>query len=122
MNLPPAWVAFFESAGFSAYHWSLVGDPRAPDEALMAWARDHDALVFTHDLDFARILAMTGERGPSVLQIRALDLIPSGLGPAVLEILRRHREDLERGAIVTLDGRTSRVRILPIHGPSGRTT
>jgi predicted nuclease of predicted toxin-antitoxin system len=39
MNLSPTWVPFLEAAGFVAVHWSTVGDARAPDAELMAWAR-----------------------------------------------------------------------------------
>lgn len=31
MNLSPAWVEFLEGEGFEAVHWSLVGEPNAPD-------------------------------------------------------------------------------------------
>lgn len=57
MNLSPAWVGFLEAQGFVAVHWSDVGDPRAPDRALMSWAREHGHVVFTHDLDFSVLLA-----------------------------------------------------------------
>ena len=41
MNLSPGWVGFLRDQGFEAMHWSEVGDPRAPDASIMAWARDH---------------------------------------------------------------------------------
>jgi len=31
MNLPPSWVQVLERQGWSAIHWSTVGDPRATD-------------------------------------------------------------------------------------------
>jgi len=52
MNLSPAWVPFLTQAGFECVHWSSVGNPRAPDAELMSWARAHDHVVFTHDMDF----------------------------------------------------------------------
>lgn len=39
MNLSPDWVDVFAGHDISAVHWSTVGDPRAEDSELMAWAR-----------------------------------------------------------------------------------
>lgn len=117
MNLSPAWVGFLEGYGFVAVHWSNIGDPRAPDRELMSWAREHEHVVFTHDLDFGVLLATSGDSSPSVVQVRTLDVLPDAIGAQVVEVLRGHGVDLDAGAIVTLDGSTSRVRILPVHRP-----
>ncbi len=115
MNLAPSWVAFFGDHGLVAVHWSAVGDPRAPDRELLAWAAERDHVLFTHDLDFGALLAMTGAAGPSVVQVRgALDLLPAALGGRVVATLRTYEAELVRGALVTLDGMLDRVRVLPI--------
>jgi predicted nuclease of predicted toxin-antitoxin system len=67
MNLAPDWVPVLQSAGYQAVHWFTVGDPRAPDHDIMAWARTNGYVVFTHDLDFGSLLATTGAAGPSVI-------------------------------------------------------
>jgi hypothetical protein len=36
----------------------------------MQYGREHGYVVFTHDLDFGALLALTRARGPSVLQVR----------------------------------------------------
>lgn len=59
MNLSPRWVAFLTQAGWEAVHWSTVGDPRATDQSLMAYAREQGYVLFTHDLDFGILLALT---------------------------------------------------------------
>jgi predicted nuclease of predicted toxin-antitoxin system len=80
MNLSPEWVPFLEQTGFACVHWSAVGNPGASDAELMAWAREHDHVVFTHDMDFGALLAATRAVGPSVLQARVKDTMPSALG------------------------------------------
>jgi len=35
MNLSVEWIPLLTAAGHVAVHWSEVGDPRAPDTALM---------------------------------------------------------------------------------------
>jgi predicted nuclease of predicted toxin-antitoxin system len=115
MNLSPAWVAFLERNGWQAVHWSSVGDPRATDRAIMDWARANDYVVFTHDLDFGTILAVTRAEGPSVLQVRAQNVLPEHLGEVVIAALRQFAQQLEVGALITVDEGTSRARILPIN-------
>jgi len=46
----------------------------------MAYARTHDFVVLTHDLDFGAILAATHGDKPSVVQIRAEDVSPDVIG------------------------------------------
>ena len=58
MNLSPEWVDEFALHGWSAVHWSTIGDPRAEDTVLMEWAVANDYVVFTHDLDFGTMLAV----------------------------------------------------------------
>ncbi len=53
MNLSPDWARVLERHGWSAVHWSAVGDPRATDRAIMDWAIVNGYVVFTHDLDLA---------------------------------------------------------------------
>ena len=114
MNLSPKWVGMFERHGIEAVHWSAIGDPRAPDRSIMAWARENNHVVFTHDLDFGAILAVTHAEGPSVIQVRTQDVTPEHLGQVVMSALNQHKSVLEEGALVILDEVKSRARILPL--------
>ncbi|MBM4361646.1 MAG: DUF5615 family PIN-like protein [Deltaproteobacteria bacterium] len=114
MNLSPGWVEALAARGFAATHWSSVGDPRAPDAQLMWYAREGGYVVFTHDLDFGALLALTRADGPSVLQLRTQDVTPQAAAALVHRVLIAHAEALRVGALVTVDARTSRVRILPV--------
>ena len=114
MNLSPSWVPALERHGWSAVHWADVGDPRAADRVIMDWAADHGYVVFTHDMDFGTMLALSHEGTPSVLQIRAQDVLPIHLERTVLAALAQHEVDLSSGALVVVDETRSRVRVLPI--------
>jgi len=114
MNLPPRWVAIFSSAGYESVHWSLVGAPTASDREIMSWARANGYLVFTHDLDFSALLAATQEKGPSVIQVRTQNILPEAIGNLVINALRQFQDELEQGAVITLDPVRARVRILPL--------
>lgn len=114
MNLSPDWVPVLQRHGWSAVHWSTIGDPRATDRTIMDWAAANGYIVFTHDLDFGAILALTRATGPSVLQIRVDDVLPDYLEGVVIAALKQHDADLTSGALVAVDESKSRVRVLPI--------
>ena len=84
MNLSPDWVPVLKSHGWSVVHWSTVGDPRASDRTIMEWAAKHEYVVLTHDLDFGAMLALSHAAGPSVLQVRAGDILPDHLEDSVI--------------------------------------
>jgi predicted nuclease of predicted toxin-antitoxin system len=114
MNLSPDWVPLLQEHGWSAVHWSTIGDPRAPDQTIMAWALAHHHIVFTHDLDFGTTLALTHSAGPSALQARGQDVLPEHMGRFIIAALRQHADDLKVGALVVVDESRSRVRVLPL--------
>jgi len=114
MNLSPDWVSLLNNHGWPSVHWSAVGDPRADDSVIMDWALTKGYIVFTHDLDFGTILALTHATGPSVIQVRGQNILPDYLGGLLLAALRQHKTDLTTGALVVVDENTCRVRILPI--------
>ncbi|MBM4104967.1 MAG: hypothetical protein FJ257_01460 [Phycisphaerae bacterium] len=114
MNLSPDWVSFLSSHGFTVEHWSAVGAHDAPDRVVMEYARRHGMTVMTHDLDFGIALALTGELGPSVIQIRGGVVMPEEAGDFVVDMVQATRAELEQGALVTIDRHAARIRILPI--------
>jgi predicted nuclease of predicted toxin-antitoxin system len=113
MNLSPDWVEVLKQTEWDAVHWSAVGDPRATDAAIMQWALKGGYVVFTHDLDFGTLLAVTRAQGPSVIQLRTQDVMPQSFGERMIQILRQHETALREGALITIDEAKSRVRILP---------
>ena len=114
MNLSSEWMPLLEEAGWMAVHWSAVGDPRADDATIMTWASAHKYAVFTHDLDFTTILALTGSTGPSVVQVRTQDVTPTHLEGNVVAALKKHAAILETGAVIVIDELRTRARILPL--------
>lgn len=114
MNLSPRWCEVLRDAGWECVHWSTVGAATAPDDEVMEWAAAHGYVLVTHDLDFSVLLARAASRGPSVVQVRAADVSVEALGPQLVQVLRAHEEALHAGALITLDARSARVRILPL--------
>lgn len=114
MSLSPLWVDYLAGEGFEAIHWSRVGDPSAEDCRILSYAANQGFVVFTHDLDFGSLLAAAKWRTPSVIQIRAQDVLPNAVGQVVTQALRKLRSEIEAGALVTVEPSRDRVRLLPI--------
>jgi len=114
MNLSPKWVPVLKETGVGAAHWSSIGRPDAPDYEILAYAKSNGYVVFTHDLDFGAILAATKADCPSVIQIRTQDVTPERLSPLVISALHQFEKHLENGAIITVDQKKLRARLLPL--------
>jgi predicted nuclease of predicted toxin-antitoxin system len=114
MNLSPDWVNYFAASGMEAIHWSRIGSAQAKDTEIMEYALVNGFVVFTHDLDFGAILAATQADAPSVLQVRTQETFANVIGDVVMAAIAKFREELESGALVSIDMQRSKVRILPI--------
>lgn len=114
MNLSSDWVPLLQSAGYDALHWVNVGKASSPDVEIMAWAREHQYVVFTHDLDFGALLHATGAVAPSVIQFRVNDLRPASLVEKALLALERAKQEIMDGALVTVDTGRLRISCLPL--------
>ena len=114
MNLSPSWVGRLAGHGFEAVHWSTIGAATAPDVEILAWANEHRFVVITNDLDFSAILAASSGATPSVVQIRTQDLLSTVVVSIVAKALDAHREDIGRGALLSIDDAGTRVRVLPL--------
>jgi len=114
MNLSPSWVDRLARHGFEAVHWSTIGAATAPDTEILAYRHRPNLVLITNDLDFSAILAAAAVDGPSVVQIRSQDLLSDVVVSIVAKALDAHREDIERGALLSIDEAGTRVRVLPL--------
>lgn len=114
MNLAPRWTQYLGAAGICARHWSDIGPSDATDAAIMAYARTEDFIIFTQDLDFTTLLAFTRDKKPSVIQLRAENTSPEIAGPHVVHVLQQYAQELDDGALLTIDIHRARLRLLPL--------
>ncbi len=114
MNLTAEWVDELTKHGWDAVHWSTVGAADADDATIMAWARSNHRVVFTHDLDFGTTIALTRMTGPSVIQVRGQEVLPEDISSIIVDSLKKYDAELMSGALIVIDRRKSRIRLLPI--------
>jgi predicted nuclease of predicted toxin-antitoxin system len=114
MNLSDDWCEALVKASHLAIHWSTVGQHNATDKEIMGYAKANSYTVFTQDLDFTDLLAMSGDSSPSVLQLRDDNRLTEQNLTFVLRALSEFSDELEQGALVTVSSRGARAKVLPI--------
>ncbi|MBR4741892.1 MAG: DUF5615 family PIN-like protein [Desulfovibrio sp.] len=114
MTLSPKWVRYLTATGVHAIHWSSVGSANAPDSDIMDYARTHNFVILTQDLDFTTLLAFSKDKKPSVPQLRAENTDSAVIGVAIVKALRQAETMLDEGALLTIDTDKVRLNILPL--------
>ena len=114
MNFSPRLADLLSDAGHQTAYWGAIGRPDAEDFEILNWAKKNDYVVLTNDLDFGAILAATGFKSPSVIQTRRSDIFPEVIAPSLLQAIETFTAELHAGALVVVDKRRYRVRLLPL--------
>lgn len=115
--LSPALADALRSGGHDVLHVRDLGLEHATDTAIFAAAADERRIVVSADTDFGTLLALRGEREPSVLLWRrTTPRRPEAQAPAILDALARAERDLRSGAVVVVGVSRLRIRRLPIGG------
>jgi len=114
MNISPKLMAFLKENGIESEHWFFIGAPDAQDTEIMAYARNNNCIIVTCDLDFSAILSVTHGFKPSIVQLRFQGFHLEQTAKLIASALAQNRTELETGAILTIDIKKARVRILPL--------
>lgn len=114
MNLSLRWVTCFRDNGIEAQHWSSVGSATTPDRKIMDYAKTHDMVVVTHDLDFGAILASNRRRQAQCRPDEGHRHFARDDWKAPCAALKVNEVDLSAGALLTIGVTRNRVRLLPL--------
>ena len=114
MNIPPKIADFLTEFGIDAHHWFAIGAPDAKDSEILSYAHQHGYIVLTCDLDFSALLSAAPLKKPSVIQVRTQGFQLNELAQMVATAMKLNVVALEKGAILSLDTKRVRARILPL--------
>ena len=100
--------------GWDVVHVGEIGLAQAEDVDIIEAARSQQRVCVTRDSDFHALLALSGEKLPSVIRIRIESLTGEGVARVLLTVFERFEDQLSRGAFVTVTAGKIRLRPLPI--------
>jgi len=87
-----------------------------PDSEILEIARQSAEVIITHDLDFGKLLAFSGNNTPSVILFRIHHISPLVFYSKLNDLWDTIAPSLEQGAFVVIEEYSVRIRVLPIGG------
>jgi len=114
MGLAQSTARFLRQQGHEVVHLRDQGLQQIDDTEIIEKACNEGQIVLTHDLDFGRIIALSGRDIPSVITFRLSDMRASTVNRHLAEVILRFAEHLITGALVSVTDRDIRVRRLPV--------
>lgn len=116
MGLAQSTARFLRQCGHDALHLRDESLQYLDDAVIIQKARAEERVILTHDLDFGRIMALSGQHFPSVITFRLSNMRPESVNPQLSEVLLRFSECLDKGSLISVTDRGIRVRCLPVRG------
>jgi predicted nuclease of predicted toxin-antitoxin system len=111
---PRSAASILRDAGFDAIHTGEIGLAEAEDAEIIHKATLEDRIVVTLDADFHALLALSQAQKPSVIRIRVEGLRAEDFSLLVQYVLSQCEDDLEAGAMISVNQFQIRVRRLPV--------
>jgi len=113
-GLPRTAASLLRQAGIDAVHVGEIGFSSASDAEILDRGREEGCVIVTLDADFHALLALSRAMAPSVIRNRIEGLRAAALTSLLQVVLRLWGEELERGAVATVQEERIRIRRLPL--------
>src|SRR3712207_3532525 len=113
-GVPRSAAALLRAAGIDTVHTGEIGYAPADDTAILQLGEAEDRVVDTFDADFHALLALSSAKGPSVIRLRIEGLRAAEVVSLLQTVVAPYGQDLEQGAVVTVQAGRLRLRRLPL--------
>lgn len=114
MNISVVTVQTLRASGWQIVRVSEVMDPRSTDLEILRYARQHELVLITQDMDFSTLLALGGYSKPSLMNLRLEQATPAAVSRRLMEVIPAVAKDLQEGAAASINDISVRTRKLPI--------
>ena len=115
MGISPETGMYLTKLGHDAVHLIDEAIGRASDFEIMDKALNEQRIILTHDLDFGKLLAFSGEKLPSVVIFRLRNMRPENVNRFCERVIDRFSDSLEQGAILSVGDKKIRSHVLPVN-------
>jgi predicted nuclease of predicted toxin-antitoxin system len=112
MPLSPALAAWLRQEGHDALHATEAGLHRAPDELILDRAGTEGRVVITADLDYPRLLALTGAQGLGLILFRGGDYSEQDCIERLVQLFERVLPEVIEHSIAVIERHRIRLRRL----------
>ncbi|RJP32959.1 MAG: hypothetical protein C4527_05195 [Candidatus Omnitrophota bacterium] len=113
-GLPRSAAVLLRNFGIDTFHVGEIGMSSVADMDILIHCRQEMRVIVTLDADFHALLALSGAISPSIIRIRIEGLRAEGLVELLRKVLEECSEELELGAMVTVQINRLRIRRLPL--------
>ncbi|MDO8368884.1 MAG: DUF5615 family PIN-like protein [Saprospiraceae bacterium] len=114
VGISPALGSLLEAEGHEFRYLPNHFSNKTPDSGILEIALESEEVIITHDLDFGKLLAFSGNRLPSVVLFRIHHISAKVFYELLRECWDQIAEPLAIGAFVVIEMESVRVRTLPI--------
>ena len=113
LHISPLTVAEIRAIGYEIHRVSDLIPPNSSDSEIIELALHEKAVIVTQDLDFSALVAQSGLSKPSIVSLRVGNAKPDRISTILKAVLPQIEQDLQKGAIVSVEETEYRVRKLP---------
>ena len=114
MNISPLTVQALRFAGYDICRVSEILPQTASDHVILVYAKKHDCIIITQDLDFSALLAIGRHANPSVISLRMSSADPNNITKKLLLVIPRYGIELNQGCAISVEDDFCRIRTLTI--------
>lgn len=117
LHIAPRTVEYLTSLGHDIVRVSQVLSPTSPDHEIIAYAAKDRRAILTQDLDFSAEIAVSRQAYPSVILLRLSSSRIESVNLILSTVLPTLEEDVQNGALITVEDHRVRRRRLPLSSP-----
>ena len=109
--MPAEWLV---GKGYDAFHLRERGLSRLPDEDIFRLGVAEDRIIVTADLDFSRIIALSGRHAPGLILFRADPVTDRQMLTMLERVIQSVSEEQLVRSVVVVDTQSFRIAPLPL--------
>ncbi len=113
-NIPPSLAPLLQKINWDASHVTQLGLNGRSDIYIVEFAIEKGFIIITHDLNYSRIVSLSGKDKPSILSFRLDKISVASLYNLVYLNKIQLEHYLQKGDLVSIDENGFRFRVLPV--------